>query len=59
MTTFAEFVYTEVFEAPEGATRILNDVTYVKIFGLLDEAWVSEERTLTNVAMYEATINAD
>lgn len=60
MTTFAEEVRNEVYGAGWGARRYLNDVIYIQM-DIKDGAgrWVPRDgtRSLTNAAMYEATIN--
>lgn len=59
MTTFAEEVYKEVFGAAIGDTRWLGDHLYrksLRSYGS-ETVWVAPNgHTLTNVAMYEATI---
>lgn len=62
MTTFAEEVYLQVFSAAEGSTRMLDDFEYTKLgLGGYDEMrWIAATgRHLSDLQMYEATINAD
>lgn len=60
MTTFAEEVYNEIKAAQPGAQRMLYDVQYTLAYVDDKRRWFAPGglRTLTDVGMYEATINA-
>lgn len=58
--SYASQVWKEILDAPIGSTRLLAGTEWEKVQGPSGTtSWVnSQGRRLTNVAMYEATINA-